>query len=162
MITWGTRLVVSYVGVAPGRWRWSVLEGQVGRTSGARAVSQAGDLPAVLGTSAPAALRCPFHWEQALPAGDSVLFLGWRSEKCSWIPEHYGIQLARGCAWLNSMTQVMPSAPVSLHVPQLLWSFFKGQRDSCCFIWIEVYPGFLQPNLSLSWVHLSEKVFCKN
>lgn len=60
------------------------------------------------------------------------------------------------------MTQVMLSGPVSPCMYLTCFDiFFLVKEDYCCLIWVEPYPVFLQPNISFSWVPLSEQVFCK-
>lgn len=93
--------------------------GAGGQSISARAVSQAEELHAVLGSLC-SCRHVSFLLEAGITSGS--LYLVPRLEIWEMLldPECYGIQLAYGCGELNSITEVMPSAPVSLHVLRLL------------------------------------------
>jgi len=58
------------------------------------------------------------------------LFPDWGPGKCLWVPELDGIQLARGCEGLNSVTQVMDAfcscVPVHTSAALILFQKSKG------------------------------------
>lgn len=92
IIIWRTWLVVSYLGLAQGWWRWSMPEGQVGRASVPGLWVRLRSCMQCWGACAPAAMF-PFYWKLVSLVGACILFPDWKSGKCSWIQNAMGFSL---------------------------------------------------------------------